>query len=75
MSVRVKDLTKPQQRLWRLARAYAKAELEFAEIEYAYRSIGDSAGALTDAAEQRRERAASRLFTTIQNTLIVFPEE
>lgn len=70
---RVKDLTKPQARIWRAARAYAKSELAYAAEHDYYRSTGDPAG--MPHAETARQRASSRLFRVIQTALIVDPEE
>jgi hypothetical protein len=66
MTVRIKDLTPAQQRLWRVARDYARAELNYAEEHYAYRSIGDPSD--MPHAERKRERAVSRLYLAIKNT-------
>jgi hypothetical protein len=69
MGIRIKDLTKPQQKLWRLARNYARAEMNFAEADYARRSTGDSSG--MDQEEAKRSRAAFRLFHAIKDAQIV----
>lgn len=60
--MKVKDLTEPQRKLWRAARAYAKAEVDYQEENYAWRSTGDSAMKPLDG---RRLRAANRLLSLI----------
>lgn len=69
MTVKVKDLTKPQQRIWRAARAYANAELTHYDVHETYRSTGDPAD--MQWAIDRRSKAASRLFNLIATTHMV----